>query len=124
MNGRDVVLDTNALIYFFEGRPKIKTMVEKAPQVYYASVSEIEVLSASHLSNTERNKIKTFLVHNKRVELSQVVIDVAIELRREYRMKTPDAIVAATALYLNMPLASADDGMKRVKGLELITDIV
>ena len=34
-------------------------------------------------------------------------------------MKTADAIIAASAIYLNLPLVTADKGFKKIKELDL-----
>ncbi len=39
----------------------------------------------------------------------------AIQLRQVHRLKLPDGIVAATALYLDCPLMSADKGFSKIK---------
>jgi predicted nucleic acid-binding protein len=39
----------------------------------------------------------------------------------KYDIKLPDAVIAATALYLDLPLLSFDQGFKQVLNLKLIT---
>jgi tRNA(fMet)-specific endonuclease VapC len=43
-----------------------------------------------------------------------------IEIRNTYRLKLPDAIIAATAIINNAILVTADNDFKRVKELELM----
>jgi predicted nucleic acid-binding protein len=45
------------------------------------------------------------------------VRDTAVRLRRSYRLKLPDAIVAATALALGAELVTNDDQFKRIADL-------
>ncbi len=61
MSGNDFLLDTNAFIYFFEGRPRITDLVSQAEIIFYSPISEIELLSAAHLSQSEIGQIKQFL---------------------------------------------------------------
>lgn len=42
-------------------------------------------------------------------------MDEAIRLRKTYRLKIPDAIVAATALTQQLPLLTADTDFERIK---------
>lgn len=44
-----------------------------------------------------------------------------VELRNTYRLKLPDAIIAATAIVNNIVLVTADGDFKKVKGLQLMT---
>ena len=55
------------------------------------------------------------------------VIDIEPEIKRIYReikqkytIKLPDAVIAATALYLDLPLLTFDMGFKPVLNLKLI----
>jgi len=124
VNGNKVLLDTNAFIYFFEGGSKITHLVVNTPEIYFSAISEIELLSATHLTQPEIDSIKAFLVLCHRVELTSEIIDQTIALRRQYRFKTPDAIIAASALNLKIPLVSADMDFQEVAGLSLISDIL
>lgn len=44
----------------------------------------------------------------------------AIEIRRSTRLKLPDSIIGATAIFLDTPLLTADQAFKKVDGLDLI----
>jgi predicted nucleic acid-binding protein len=50
VSGDGILLDTNAIIYFLEGRARIAEHVLLAETIYYSVITEIELLSASHLS--------------------------------------------------------------------------
>jgi predicted nucleic acid-binding protein len=124
VSGDKILLDTNALIYFFEGQPKITDLVVKTPAIYFSVISEIELLSAPRLTQDEIVQIKTFLSLCRRVELTQEIVDRTIAFRRQYRFKIPDAIIAASVLSLNIPLVSSDTDFQKVEGLVLISDIL
>jgi len=51
------------------------------------------------------------------IELSPAIKEKAIDLRRNYSLKLPDAIIAATAVELNLPLISGDGVFSRVDEL-------
>jgi predicted nucleic acid-binding protein len=124
VNGSKILLDTNAFIYFFEGRSKITNLVVNTPEIYFSAISEIELLSATQLTQSEIDSIKAFLSLCQRVELTSEIIDQTISIRRQYHFKIPDAIIAASALHLKMPLATADTEFQKVAGLTLISDIL
>jgi hypothetical protein len=104
----DVLPDTNAFIYFFEGRSRIAEYVLLSDTIFYAIIFEIERLSAVHLTEDDVATIKAFLVRCRRIELTPEVVARTIELRRAERMKTPDAIIAASALSMGVALVTAD----------------
>lgn len=124
MSGDKIFLDTNAFIYFFEGRSKITELVVKTPIIYCSVISEIELLSPSHLVKNELAQIRGFLSLCRQVELMSTIVDLTIEIRQTYRLKIPDAIIAASALSLNAPLVSADTSFQKVNGLVMIEDIL
>jgi predicted nucleic acid-binding protein len=124
VSGSNILLDTNAFIYYFEGRSKITELVVNATRMCYSPISEIELLSATSLSLNQLEQIKAFLLLCERIDLSTTVVAEAILVRRDYRFKTPDAVIAGTALDQKITLVSADAAFSRVVGLTLISDIL
>jgi predicted nucleic acid-binding protein len=41
-------------------------------------------------------------------------------VRQKYNLKLPDAMIAATSIYLKIPLITADLSFKKIEELELI----
>lgn len=95
-----------------------------AETIYYSVITEIELLSASHLSAEDTGAIRGFLARCRRVELTPNVVEQTISIRRTTPIKTPDAIVAASALVTNVPLVTADKQFGRIEGLRILTDIL
>lgn len=124
MNGTRILLDTNAFIYFFEGGDKITNLVVSTPEIFFSAISEIELLSAAHLTQDEIESIKKFLSLCHRVEITSEIINQTIAIRRQYHLKIPDAVIAASALYLDAALVSADKDFHEITGLTLISDIL
>ena len=54
------------------------------------------------------------------IALNDIVKDNSILIKQQAKIKTPDAIVAATAQYLNIPLITADRGFDKISHLDLI----
>ncbi len=125
MNGNNrLLLDTNAFIYFFEGRSKITDLVVQTPIIYYSVISKIELLSSPRLNENEAAQIKSFLSLCQQVDLNAKIVEQTIAIRQSYRFKIPDAIIISSALMLNIPLVSADTAFRRASKLTLITDIL
>jgi len=53
-------------------------------------------------------------------ELTSDIRKLAIEIRQQIKIKTPDAIIAATSKYLQIPLVTSDQDFRVVLGIELI----
>ena len=88
------LLDTNILIDIHAGRIALVAL----PGHYaYSVISEIELLSWPALTPAQEQELRYLLGHLHRVELNAAVREAAIRLRRQYRLKLPDAIIAASA---------------------------
>jgi predicted nucleic acid-binding protein len=52
--------------------------------------------------------------------LYQQTKNIVIELRKNYTLKLPDAIVAATASYLDIPLITSDRDFRKIKEINIV----
>jgi predicted nucleic acid-binding protein len=117
MNG-SLFIDTNIAIYLLSGNEQIADLLNEQT-VYLSFVTELELLSKPAITPEEERHIKVFLGQCVVIDFLPGAKDTVIDLRRRYRMKLPDAIVAATAYLLGLPLATADRGFSRVDELTL-----
>jgi len=108
------LFDTNALIYIHDGK-----LAESLPTGYYAYsvISEIELLSWPEIQPTQERELRVLLTDFRRIEVDAAVRETAIRLRRELRLKLPDALIAASALVLDATLFSNDQRLSNVPGL-------
>ena len=89
-------------------------------QVWLSVISELELYGKRGLSNGEIEEINALIDNCFIAELSPHVKKLVKDLLQKYAIKLPDAIIAATALYLDLPLLSADIGFRKISGLKLI----
>lgn len=54
------------------------------------------------------------------VQLNSSIKQQAIQLRRTYKIKLPDAIVAATSIYLKMSLIKGDKDFSKIDEISLV----
>lgn len=54
------------------------------------------------------------------ISFSNEIKDVCIKLKQQYGIKTPHAIIAATAIVENIPFVSNDDDFKKIKQLDFV----
>ena len=99
------VLDTNAVLYFLGGR-----LAAPFPAGSYAIsvISELELLAYPGLASAEEQRIRAFLADIPVTDLTQSVKHHAVNLRKRFGLKLPDAIIAATALALEATLLTND----------------
>ncbi|USR92700.1 type II toxin-antitoxin system VapC family toxin [Phormidium yuhuli AB48] len=89
------------MIYYFNGLTDdeaIHTILADSFQI--SIITKIEFLGWGRFaSNLESYaKARAFISHAKIVDLQDVIAEQAILLRQQFKTKTPDAIIAATAL--------------------------
>ncbi|XGV96678.1 MAG: type II toxin-antitoxin system VapC family toxin [Leptolyngbya sp. BL-A-14] len=109
------VLDTNIILYFLGGR-----LADSLPlgQYFVSIISEIELLSYSRLSAIEENEIRLFLAQLTVVGIEQNIKNLTIELRKQHRLRLPDAVIVATTKPLSATLLTNDVGLTNIAELE------
>ncbi len=101
-------MDTNVIIEFLGGRLPttgsnwMQQLVENSSQ-YLSVINKIELLGYNG-SPLEMQTLEAFIESNQVLELTDLVVQKTIELRKIYRIKLPDAIIAATVLVYNLTL--------------------
>jgi hypothetical protein len=112
MNGVRFLLDTNYVIGLVKQQESvIKTVADRAIETktcVYSFVTRIELLGFPGITSQEIDGIERILAQMQYAALTQEMEDWAIALRRKYRLKTPDAIIAATAKCLKLELLTLD----------------
>ena len=119
MNGNKILLDTNIILYLLEGNQELANLLN-GMELYISVISEIELLGYQNISKEEMLKVKLFLDECQIIPLHNEIKDNCIELKQKHKIKTPDAIVASTATYLNMPLLTADKGFENLSDTKVL----
>ena len=119
MSGNSIVADTSLLVNFFNGVDISKKVME-GRHIWVSCITEIELLSYSALSDREERIIRSFLSECSIIDLHPPLREIAIKIRKSQKLKTPDAIIAATSNYLGFPLVTMDSDFKEVPHLDVI----
>jgi predicted nucleic acid-binding protein len=118
MSGTDYLIDTNILIHLGNGDQAITEFLQNKT-IFVSFISEMELLSKPGLT-TENIKVLQAMISNcVLVDFNHEIKVDAIKLRRNYRLKLPDAIIAASAKNLRLPLLTSDKDFKKISGIEL-----
>ena len=123
MSGKRYLLDTNAIVALLQGSPALVTLLQNAEWVGISVISKIEFLAFSGLSESDINLFAEFL---KRVEVidlaasNDLLIEQIIQIRLQYRVKLPDAIIASTALQVGASLVTNDRELSKVTSLAVM----
>ena len=119
MSGRNYLVDTNVLIHLGNGDEVLTDFLQEKT-IFLSFISEMELLSKPGLTNENIKLLQSMINGCVLVEFNNEIKVEAIKLRRAYRLKLPDAIVAASAKYMRLPLLTADKDFQKVSNLELL----
>ena len=119
----NALLDTNILIYYFNGLiddEKIDSLLKDSFNI--SIITKIEFLSWSKLNDDVEldKKAKAFVSYATLFDLDDSIAQTTIKLRRRFKTKTPDAIIAATALVNNMSVVTNNRSDFEALGLKVI----
>jgi len=114
----DFVADTNFLIYLHEGHHIIEPFLHYDFGITF--ISEIELLGYKGIKPNEELKLKKLLNDCFDLDWNLKIKQETISLKKKYPLKLPDAIIAATCIFYDLPLVSADKGFSKIKELDFI----
>ena len=88
--------------------------------VYVSTITEVELFGYPALSDTEATTINSLLQTVSVIPLESQIARAAGYIRRAYRLKTPDSVIAATALFTGSTLLTRNvRDFKKVPSLKL-----
>jgi predicted nucleic acid-binding protein len=119
MNGSRYLLDTNAIVALIKGNSTILELTAHADFVYLSVINIIEFLSFTNLPENDRILFQEFIQETELLNLSAEntsLINSVCNLRKLHRLKLPDAIIDAQAIYNKATIITADKHL-----MELIT---
>ena len=118
-------LDTNAIIYYLDEEPTVVPLLEpilgQDMAIFVSVVTELELLSHPGLTEEDMAEIQQLLTSVVIFPLESRLAQLAGALRRQYHLKTPDSVVAATALLTHTTLVTRNiRDFQGIDGLSLL----
>ena len=101
-------LDTNAILYYLKDDANTVSLLrgifaQNVP-VYVSAITELELFAFSNLSAAEEALIEELLTTVAIISVDSHIARLAAFIRRQYRLKVPDSVIAATALFTGSTL--------------------
>ncbi len=119
MNGNSILIDTNIAIFLLNGDRDLAEILDEK-KLFVSFVTQLELLSYSKLTLQQEKLIENMLSYCVVIDINNAIKSEVINLKKIYKIKLPDSIIAATALYLDLPLITADKGFSRIEELNLM----
>lgn len=117
-------IDSNVIIDYLdnkipaEGMEIVSQIVDEKPTI--SVITKIEVLRFNTTIPTYKI-LESFISICNVITIDDLIVERTIELCKLYKIKVPDAIIAATASVNNLTLLTRNvDDFKNIKGLNII----
>jgi predicted nucleic acid-binding protein len=104
MNGNKVVLDSNIIIYLSKGLLNIEDISPRYDTFYISIITYMEVLGYQFSDEGEKEIIKELFGNFEIIYINSEIAENVILIREHKKIKLPDAIILATAKFLDCPL--------------------
>jgi predicted nucleic acid-binding protein len=123
--GKRYLIDTNAIHDYLQELYPEKGLVKMdkvlAQEANISVISKIEILSYTPDDESFAAQIESFINNSTLYEITNDIIETTIELRKLYRLKIGDAIIAATTQVHGFTLVTNNErDFNRVKGLKIL----
>lgn len=91
------IFDTNILIDYLNGVEASILEIEDCDSKAISIITWMEVLVG--VSEHEQGLIKDFLSNFKIINIDENIGQIAVSVRQKYKIRLPDAVILATAIY-------------------------
>ncbi len=119
------LLDTNIIIGMYEHNPTVfelfKNKQVAVDECAYSSITRMELLGFTGITDHEIKVISALLEQMQAIAIDSTIENKTIALKRQHKIKLPDAIILATALVNELNLLTLDKRLmnKAIIGGEL-----
>ncbi|MCX7086647.1 MAG: type II toxin-antitoxin system VapC family toxin [Methylococcales bacterium] len=124
MNGNYYFLDTNAIIQLLKGNQNLIEILADAEFIACSVISKFEYLAFPNISKNDIElfnffveKIEIIGLSSNNNELHQQILNV----RKDKKLKLPDAIIAGSSVYKNCTLITADKKMLEIDNVPVLS---
>jgi len=124
--GKRYLTDTNIIIYYLGEIQLSSKALDFIDNVFsdeknISVITRMELLAFSFQNSADEKRVKEFVKSTTVFQLSSDVEKAVVKLRKNHKLKLPDAVIAATALTNGFTLLTRNTkDFKKIKGLKII----
>ena len=124
MNGKFYFLDTNAIIQLLKGNQELLEILQDAEFIACSIISKLEYLSFQDISE---NDIELFNLFVEKIEIMELLSSDnelhqnIINIRKDKKLKLPDAIIVGCSEYRKCTLITADNKILKINNLAVLS---
>ncbi len=115
------LIDNNVVSNYFsesyteKGMTFIDDVIDQIPNI--SVITEIKALSWIHKDKQKEKIVTQFVSESNILNITPAIVMQCVNIRRQRKIKTPDAIIAATAIIHGLTLITNDSDFYGVPGL-------
>ena len=119
--GKRYLIDTNAVSDYLDNKlPAKASDIIDRQTTQLSVVTRIELLAWPDVPSHQLQILQNFITASIVYNLNEAIILETINIRKQYKIKLPDAIIAATALINNLTLLTRNlSDFKKITGLDV-----
>ena len=88
--------------------------------MHLSFITELELIGYRNIKAPEEQQIETLLSESLIIPLNVLIKSEYVRLRKKYPLKLADAVIAATAIVMDLPFITADKAFSSIDELSLI----
>ncbi len=110
MSGNKIILDTNVIIFASKQIIDFRKILENSDELYVSIITYMEVYGYEFEEKAEKEAIDLFFEGLEVIDINREIAEQVVIYRKNKnkKIKLPDAIILATAKYLNAELITDD----------------
>ncbi len=118
------ILDSNILIYSYQTEFRHLRYLILAMDAAISEITRLEVLGFHGLTTSEEEYFTNIFEEIRCLPIDQPILEEAIKLRKKYKLKLGDSIVAATAMLFGGDLTTRNEvDFSKIVGLKITNPI-
>jgi len=89
-------------------------------KIYISSITELELYGKRNLTDREIVILDELIDQCFIIDLTEPVKEIVKQIKQKNSIKLPDAIIAASSIYTDIPLVTFDNDFRNLPNLKLI----
>lgn len=118
MNGIKYLLDTCFVIQWHAKDKQVFDMIQRLDlqpfECAYSDITYAEVFGFHGITPKAEYELQNLLIGIERFSVSKQVIDTVITIRKQHKIKLPDALILATAKCHDLQLLTLDNKLQKI----------
>lgn len=105
----NAIFDSDILINYSKEEINLDIYFNSYEKINISVITYMEIFGYEFKNKNEENLLKSIMEKIDTININEDIINKVIEVRKKFKVKLPDAIIFATATYLNADLITINE---------------